>query len=180
MNISMARVPYMPQEMIDWLGSHLTKDMRVFEWGSGGSTLFIAPRVKSIITIESSKRWYIKVLLSVIFNLVFNCRLKLILPEPASRQSKQTEPYRSSGKYGHLTYKKYVEAIDSYPDVYFDLIIVDGRCRTQCLLHARTKVKRGGSILLDDADRPHYVDSINALTDFTKHPINRGLILKRL
>ena len=56
-----AGVPWLPFPVIDWLNDHLTKDMVVFEWGSGGSTEYIAKRVKRIISVEHHPIWFTKV-----------------------------------------------------------------------------------------------------------------------
>ena len=169
-----AKMPYMQTPIIQWLESYLTKDMRVFEWGAGGSTLFISKRVKSLVSIEYGKRWYVKILWHVIKNGLFNCRLKLVLPDTVP-----DENYRSQGKYGHLTFKNFASAIDNYPDDSFDLIVVDGRARAQCLQHAKNKVKRGGYILLDDADRAEYQSVINAF-GFKVSLIERGAFMQRV
>lgn len=167
-----SKTPYMPELVIDWLESNLNKKMRVFEWGSGGSTLFIANRVKSIVSIEYGKRWYVKLVWHLFKNRILNCHIKLVLPDKISQ-----EEYRSSDKYGHLTFKKFVEAIDSYPDDYFDLIIIDGRVRLKCLEHAKTKVKHGGYILFDDADRYGLKTHIDRAALFQKLPTSKFSVL---
>lgn len=48
--------PLMSYEAIDWLNDYLKPEMRVFEWGSGGSTLWIRKRAK-IISIEHDEGW---------------------------------------------------------------------------------------------------------------------------
>src|ERR1035437_5170281 len=54
-------VPWMNFNAISLLNKYLTKDMTVFEWGSGSSTLFLSQRVYKVISIEHNKEWYSKV-----------------------------------------------------------------------------------------------------------------------
>ncbi len=54
-------VPWLTAESILRLDVLLTKDMRVLEFGSGGSTLFFSKRCKSVDSYESDKTWYNKI-----------------------------------------------------------------------------------------------------------------------
>ena len=47
----------------------------------------------------------------------------------------------------------YVTLIDEYPSEYFDVVLIDGRARPSCFMHAMNKVKFDGYIILDNADR---------------------------
>ncbi|MBL0064306.1 MAG: hypothetical protein IPP38_04630 [Bacteroidetes bacterium] len=44
--------------VIDFLKKNLKKDMKVFEYGGGGSTLFFAKRVGELITVEHDEQWF--------------------------------------------------------------------------------------------------------------------------
>ena len=57
----------------------------------------------------------------------------------------------------------YVHAIDAEPDASFDVIAVDGRKRVPCLLQAIRKVKPGGLLVLDDAQRERYEPAVTAV-----------------
>ena len=52
-------VPWIPWPVIDWFEKNLTPEMIIFEWGSGGSTLYIARRVKKVISIEHEAVWLV-------------------------------------------------------------------------------------------------------------------------
>jgi hypothetical protein len=65
-------------------------------------------------------------------------------------------------------FRDYVDAIDSFPDQSFDLVIVDGRARELCLPLAFDKVRPGGFLLLDDADRPDYQGVVETISDWPK------------
>src|SRR4051812_37225534 len=50
-------VPWMTFGAIEFLQRALREDMVVFEYGSGGSTLFFANRVRRLVTIEHDPEW---------------------------------------------------------------------------------------------------------------------------
>jgi hypothetical protein len=65
--------------------------------------------------------------------------------------------YRSGRKENkEWEFTEYVRRIDSYPDESFDVILIDGRSRPSCIKHAICKLKVGGAIILDNADRERY------------------------
>lgn len=47
--------------------------------------------------------------------------------------------------------------IKKFPDNYFDIVLVDGRSRPSCLFHSLNKVKKGGLLVLDNAEREYYL-----------------------
>lgn len=51
-------IPWMTPAAIDILQTLLTKNMSGFEFGSGRSTLFIAPRVKELVSLEHDQQWF--------------------------------------------------------------------------------------------------------------------------
>lgn len=63
----------------------------------------------------------------------------------------------------------YVAAINDEPDESFDFVIVDGRVRFECVRRAMPKVKRGGLLLLDDADRKRYKPAVALLDGWEQH-----------
>lgn len=67
------------------------------------------------------------------------------------------------GEFKDLNFETYVKSIDKFPDNYFDLIIVDGRARPSCIKHAMNKVKTGGVLLIDNADRTYYLQPFPVL-----------------
>lgn len=142
-------IPWIPFEATQFLDGVLTKEMKVFEWGSGGSTLFYAQRVKKIISIEHNPEWYYRIFGLLKNGKHSNCEYFLKEMGPASPDI--PEEYRLAGrKMLGLDTREYVQVIDKYPDEYFDLVVVDGRQRPVCFKHALPKVRRGGYLLVDD------------------------------
>lgn len=134
-------LPWLPFEAIEWLKSFLAKDMMVFEWGSGGSTLFIAKRVKSLISVEDQPRWYQLISQLLQKNNITNCRYIL----------------------QNLDLEKYCKVIESYPDNFFDLVFVDGSARPDCIHQALKKVRPAGFLLLDDSNQAEHSPGVELL-----------------
>lgn len=154
-----AAAPFMSFRARDWLENFLSsKDRRVFEWGSGGSTLFLASRVRELVTIEHDPTWYEIVSRHLSSFASENCTIRHIPPSTSS-----SEPIYRSERKPQWSFRDYVRAIDSYPDGYFDLVIVDGRARPACIRHARPKVAPGGAIILDDSGRRRYQNAVREM-----------------
>lgn len=51
-------LPWIVPEAISFLDEILTKDMKVLEFGSGGSTLFFSKRVKWVLSYENNLEWF--------------------------------------------------------------------------------------------------------------------------
>jgi hypothetical protein len=165
-------VPWITFEARDFLDSVLTSGATVFEYGSGGSTLFYSARVQKVISIENDAEWSNRVRRMLIDRGIRNCELRFV---PAHKTVESTgnpmdpESYASSAEeYERHSFRQYVFAIDDFPDQFFDFVAVDGRARPSCIQHARTKVKIGGYIMLDNSERPIYQRSIQLLSGWDK------------
>jgi Methyltransferase domain len=138
-------VPWITYPAMHWLDRVLAPHHTVFEFGSGGSTLFLAGRVARIVSVEHDAAWAE----TVRSELPTNAELRL-----ATTHDDET----------------ILEAGGDYTDVLveqkhaFDLIVVDGRARNACVHAAMDSVAQSGIILLDDADRPLYRPSHDLLS----------------
>ena len=56
--MSLSDKPWWVKEAIDFLDECLDSMFVVYEWGSGGSTPWLAQRVAYIISLENDKSWY--------------------------------------------------------------------------------------------------------------------------
>jgi precorrin-6B methylase 2 len=136
----------------DFLATH--PDARVFEWGSGSSTLWLAKRAGSVISVEHDVEWAE----TVRGMLPKNCDLRAVPPIPATSAAAVTS---SKDGFAGLDFTAYVEEIDKVQGD-FDLIVVDGRAREACFAKAVNRVAPGGRILFDNVDRKRYVEAISA------------------
>lgn len=134
-------IPWFSYAAIDFLEGFLRPQMTVCEYGSGGSTIFFARRVKNVFSIEDNKRWY--ELVSARLRQVGMENVTLVL---RPFDFKKTEGFR------HSAY------LHSIPDARFDVIVIDGseewtQVRPICFEKAESRVKRGGIIVVDDSWR---------------------------
>lgn len=150
-------LPWITFRAIDWLDSYLTSSMRVFEYGAGGSTLFFAKKVDSVVSVEHDAGFFSIVQDILHRREIKNCQLMLKPPERCDDKSRDYASLQS--KYKEWCFESYVKSIDDFPDNSFDLVLIDGRARVPCIRHALGKVKRGGAIMLDNSDRPAYVQA---------------------
>lgn len=146
-------VPWLTFESQEWLESFLNKNMTVLEWGSGGSSIYISKKVKKLVSIEHDPEWYVSVAKELRKNKIENCEYIL----------KKYDKNRG--------YENYCEAIDSFPDETFDLVVVDGRSRNSCISHAMKKIQKGGFLFLDNSGRERYFSGIDLLKSWKRKDI---------
>ena len=124
----------------DYLFSFLNKDMDVLEWGSGSSTIAIAKRVKSIISIEHDFKYY--------------RQFKTDLPNIKVQFVERNKPEKNGHDGTYEDYKDYI----GYPkslNKKFDLIFIDGRARVECAKLAVGLLKPNGIIMIHDYRNPN-------------------------
>jgi SAM-dependent methyltransferase len=130
-------IPWMTYPFIDFISDRLRPDMEIFEYGSGNSTLWFADRVKRVDAIEHDEKWY-KIMKQRIPNNVNLYFIKLDYDGEYSRF-----PLNLNKKY--------------------DIIIIDGRDRVNCIKISIKCLKPEGVIVLDDSERPQYLEGIRFL-----------------
>jgi predicted O-methyltransferase YrrM len=154
--VNMPDKPWLPQLAIDFLEGYLKPDMIAFEWGSGGSTIFIAERTRKLISVEHNLNWHNKVIrLKNVEPLLREPQYKMIL-------SSKTDPLAYYSEcLGNVNLKRYATTIDKYK--LFDFVLIDGRARPSCLFHAYSHIKPGGILMLDNAERKYYLKQTECL-----------------
>lgn len=65
-----------------------------------------------------------------------------------------------------LLSKPYHTVCDKFPQEFFDLIIVDGRDRVKCIEASIKVLKKGGILMVDDAQREKYKPAYDLLKDW--------------
>ena len=149
--------PYYVPSVVKLLSDSLNKQSKIFEYGSGISTVWYARRVESLIAIEHNEEWYSKVTNWLKKNMLNNVELKHI---PLHNNLSQ----------------KYASAITKYADKYFDIVAVDGRDRVNCIQQAANKVKIGGMLILDDSHRARYQSAVDILSNYECTRYDFGLL----
>jgi SAM-dependent methyltransferase len=153
--------PWVTFAAIDFLKANVKKSHRIFEWGSGGSTIFFAERAAEVISIEHDSGWFAKVEESLRDRNRRNVQYRALPPvETGGRNAAY-----ASGVSGFETFsfENYVRAIDDFDDGFFDFVIIDGRARMSCLEAALPKVAAGGWIVLDNANYDRYLPRLAEL-----------------
>lgn len=165
------RLPWICYDAIWYLEANLKSNMDVFEYGCGGSTLFFADRGCSVISIEHNPEWY-SFASTLEHRNIGSSIASVQLHEPKLENlgllyNDETVCTSFSPDYFGYDFSDYVKAILSYPDNYFDIVLVDGRARRSCMFYSIPKVKPGGLLVLDNAERPQYVgQGIHGLEGF--------------
>lgn len=116
-------VPWMTYPAINYLNQLDFSRRRVFEYGTGNSTIYWAQRARYVKSVEHDRSWHNSFAPKVPNNV----------------------------KYLHATERSYVEAIRE--DGPYDVISVDGRWRFDCGLEAVKHIAFGGMIILDNSER---------------------------
>lgn len=164
-------LPWWTFGAIEWLEGWLGPNHQAFEWGSGGSTVFLAERVGKVVSIEHEPAWCTQVNAALGPQLSRRVELRLI---PAPPRPGPIPPYgagsHSSASRGFegLDFTAYVQAIDAEPQGRFDLVAVDGRARASCLVQAMSRIRPGGWLLLDDSASPTYAEVIRRVDAWAK------------
>lgn len=141
-------MPWLPYLAVEYLDTLLDAKMTVFEWGSGSSTNWLAERVRYVVSVEHNPEWQ--------FEAAENVDLQIILPQPRAIGNDPANPYHyRSRPLGGVNFKEYVSFIDGFEP--FDLILIDGRARASCLMHASKKIKPSGFIVIDNTERDYYL-----------------------
>ena len=131
--------------------------------------MFYASRVKELVSVEHDSVWFKQTEAAMAaaqrrYGVLWTGILAV--PEPqepkkyfSSGAQDPTDPLNyatSDPVLREYSFQRYASAIDAYHDEYFDLVVIDGRARPSCFLHAVNKVKLGGYIVLDNAERKTY------------------------
>jgi len=115
--------PWMSAKATKFLESILTARTSMLEIGAGGSTIWLAKRVKKLVSLEHHIEWHKAVSKELMKRRITNTTLILD--------------------------RYYAEHLDVLEEK-FNVILVDGYERGKCLIRASKMLKPGGYIILDD------------------------------
>lgn len=127
-------LPWLNYSCIYLLDQRVNNSMKVFEFGSGYSTLWFSKRVKQIVSVEHNSKWA-----NIISNkLPDNGKIVLVKDE-----------------------MKYPMEVMRHG--LFNIILVDGIMRNECIQIGINALEKDGVIILDNAERNEYINSKNNL-----------------
>jgi len=127
-------IPWISYPALHFIGARTRRDMKVFEFGSGYSTLWWATRVRRVIACESDANWHAQVQKLAPENV------QLVLG----------------------TIDEYPTIIARYPSA-FDVVVIDGGDRNRAVESAVAALNPNGVIIWDDTDRHEYQSGLEFL-----------------
>jgi predicted O-methyltransferase YrrM len=143
-------LPWYTYAAIAFLATRVRKDLEVFEFGSGNSTLWWADRVASVTSVEHLAEW-----------------AAIVRPDLPDNAQVQIVPLEADGDYARA-------ALTS--GRLFDVIVIHGRDRINCARHSLSALKPGGVMIWDNTERRRYRSGYEALTEAGFRRLNfRGL-----
>jgi hypothetical protein len=116
-------IAWLPYTLLRFLNERLDRNRTVLEFGAGASSMYFSKRVEKVVSVEDDRNWYNRVLANKPSNLT------LILAE-------------TKDLYINVRYEK----------LSFDLVLVDGQFREECLFKSIEYLSPEGVILLDDTN----------------------------
>jgi FkbM family methyltransferase len=117
-------IPWYTYSAIEYVKQLDFSDCDVFEFGSGYSSLFWAERARRVVSVEHEPEWYSRIMPEIPSNLEY-----LLVTEPLKYASKILDYQRQ-----------------------FDVIIIDGEQRPECVAPALSKLSDDGLIIVDNSD----------------------------
>jgi predicted O-methyltransferase YrrM len=134
-------LPWFSYAVIDFLKSYLRTEMRVFEFGSGGSTLFFAQHSKSVTSVEDNAHWCELVAVKLARRRIKNVDLRYVPVAFTNEQEFMASDYLNAVRQSVI-----------------DVIVVDGtewtaNVRPICFHAAEKQVAPSGIIVVDDSWR---------------------------
>ncbi|QOY85092.1 O-methyltransferase [Paludibaculum fermentans] len=134
--------PWITSDAFRFLKKQVRPGMRVFEWGSGMSTLWYDQQGFEVHAVEDNAQWA---------DIV---RKKL-----------------RRGSLYHLSGQDYVQKIGAFEKDYFDIITVDGRHRLACYRQLLERRRPGLIAIIDNTDKDrHGGDLLEVDRDLDKLP----------
>jgi predicted O-methyltransferase YrrM len=146
------------------------------EFGSGISTLFTAPKVKQLISIEHNESWYQMISDRFKNEGITNVDYRFIAQNNPDLHSEKS--FEMTDKLGFEVRKDYVNyymTVESIPNNSLDFLLVDGRARPECLYYALPKMKKNGLVILDNSEREHYKIAFEFMKEYPVYTTTNGL-----
>lgn len=171
-------VPYITYPAIAMLQRIVTGDMKIFEYGSGNSTLWWSKRVKQVVSVDHDVQWIEKLRPALAANVSLIHRppgAPADVERAALIEEFFTRNYDlpTSGnpahdmEHGLLSHEftAYAAELLKYPTGHFDLIVVDGMARVLTSYLAALHLGPQGIVLFDNSDRWQYNSAYQLLAD---------------
>lgn len=136
-------LPWWNPRAIRYLRENLPSPGNAFEWGSGGSTVWLSDCGLAVTAIESEREWADKVRAK--------CPAADVRFIPGTDSGVCRSEFELKDNVEDF-FDDYVSAVDEFPDGSFDVVVIDGHCRIECARRATQKVKPNGIVVIDDTN----------------------------
>ena len=133
------RQPWITFDAVAVLDDVLGPDDVGLEWGSGGTTLWFAPRVKQVHSVEAVPGWHGILSGQLRDQRITNADVRLVSVDDLGYE---TPEHRAA----------YVGAFPEIAAGSLGFVLVDGEYRDACALRALDLLKPGGVLVLDNAE----------------------------
>jgi len=132
-------VPWMNFQVVQLLRERLAADLTLFEFGSGHSTAFYASKVRHVTSVEYDAKW-----------------LEVVRATAPANVSLLACDKDEDGHYCRTITQRGER---------FDVVVVDGRDRVNCVRQALGCLSERGVIVLDDSQRDNYQPAFTAMRE---------------
>jgi predicted O-methyltransferase YrrM len=126
--------PWITATAVQILDSWLKESDTGVEFGSGRSTIWFAQRVSHLLSVENNREWYERIN-SELIRLGISTKVTYRFCETSNGDN------------------AYSEQVNDVANESIDFALVDGRKRKECMESAMPKLKKGGMLILDNAER---------------------------
>lgn len=146
--------PWMTRDSINWLYNYIlnesNKSIKLLEYGCGSSTAYFLSLGIEVTSIEHHEMWFTDVNTKLDKN-----NIKMHWIPYLIKSKKEGNDEGTDGEY----YDDYVNHINKLST--FDIIIIDGRCRSSCIKNSIHHLNDGGLFIVDNAERKQYKKAID-------------------
>lgn len=158
-------VPWVTFPAFRVLDQIVRPDHKVFEYGSGGSSLWWSSKASLVASVEHNPEWASNVSARAPDNLIVTLRRKddSTPPEAQSLVDAFLSANPDLPNSGDITngmncadFGAYAVEPVKYGKGFFDIFMIDGMARSLCAYIAADLIADKGIIVFDNADRPQY------------------------
>jgi hypothetical protein len=159
--------PWYTFPAIHFLKDMLTRDMKVFEYGSGFSTIFYKNHVDEYYTVEHDLEWATRIVnVDPTVKIHVASQHIMVLPNGIDRITDffnhhtdiQTSDKNHDLQHGliNMDFAGYASQIYHKEKGYYDVVVIDGMARSLCAYLTIEMIKDDFIIILDNIDRCQY------------------------
>ena len=168
--------PWLSPTSILFFKKYLEKDMVGAEFGSGSSTLFFAPRISKLYSVEHNEEWYLLINEKLTGLNCSNVDYRFVVQNDKSDFVDDVFDLEEKRDFEiRRDYVNYFRALNDIQDHSLDFAIVDGRARTECCHEILPKIKKGGILILDNSERKRYELVFEQLKNYEMYETTNGL-----